>query len=171
MKVFDFRDYKKFVLEELKTRPKGGRGELQRIARALRVHPTMVTHVLKANLHLSQEQSLALTEYLGLNELETEYFVALVQLARAGDARTKRFCESVVGRLRDKAMNLGSRLAAKSALSEQDQALFYSSWVYAAIRLLSAVPVAQSRAAFAETLGLSSSRVNKAVDFLVSRGL
>lgn len=171
MKVFDFQDYKKYVLAELGTRPKGGHGEFQRIAKALKVHSTMVTHVLKGHLHLSAEQSLALAEYLGLGELETDYLLALVQLARAGDPRTRRYFEQQLTRLKDRSLNLGARLTARSALSEQDQAMFYSSWVYAAIRLLSAVPALQTRAAFAETLGLPPARVNQAVDFLVSRGL
>lgn len=171
MKVFDYRDYKKFVLAELKTRPKAGHGEFQRIAKALRVHFTMITHVLKGGMHLSPEQALALAEYLGLSELETEYFLALVQLARAGDQRTKNFFEARVHALHDQSMNLGTRLTAKNALSEQDQALFYSSWIYAAIRLLSAVPALQTRAAFSEALGLPPAKVNQALDFLLSRGL
>lgn len=171
MKVFNFSDYKKFVLAEIKSRPHGGHGEFRKIAKALNVHSTMVTHVFKASLQLSIEQSLALAEYLGLNGLETEYFLALVHFARAGDERTRAHFKSRLKRLKEKSMSVGARLESKNTLDEGDQAFFYSSWIYAAIRLLSAVPAYQSRDMIAETLELPRARLNRALEFLISRGL
>jgi len=170
-KIFHFSDYKKFVLHELKQRPNGGRGQFLRIAQALNIHTTMVTHIFRGDLHLSSEQCLALAEYLGLNELETQFLVDLVLLARAGDQRTKKYFEKRISHLKAKALQLSERFEIKNELSESDQATFYSSWLYATIRLLTAIPKFQSRVAIAEFLNLNQSKVNKIIEFLISRGL
>lgn len=171
VKVFDFINYKTFVLQYLQQLPKKGHGQLSRIAEALGVHTTMVTHVLKGDLHLGPEQALALSEFLGLNDLETEYFVNLVGLARAGDQRTKKYYSKNLETLKEKASNLRDRLQVKNALDESDQAIFYSTWIYTALRLLSAIPEYQSARAMAEKLNLPQKQVNKSLEFLLSRGL
>ncbi|HWU43788.1 MAG TPA: DUF4423 domain-containing protein [Bdellovibrio sp.] len=170
-KIFHFNDYKKFVIQELKQRPHGGRGQFLRIAQALNIHTTMITHIFRGNLHLSSEQTLGLAEYLGLNELETQFLVDLVMLARAGDQRTKKYFEKRILRMRAKALQLSERFEIKNELSEADQATFYSSWLYTTIRLLTAIPKFQTRAAIAEFLNLGQSKVNKLIEFLISRGL
>lgn len=170
-KIYHFTDYKQFVLYELRQKPNSGRGQFLKIAKALRVHTTMITHIFKGQLHLGSEQCLALADYLGLNELETEFLVQLVLRARAGDQRTKKFFDQKIAVLKSRALNLSDRLEMKNTLSESDQATFYSSWIYAALRLLSAIPAFQNRAAMAEELKLSQAKVNKHLEFLIGRGL
>lgn len=164
-------DYKRFIFELLREMPKGGHGQFRKIAHALGVHTTMVTHIFKGHLHLGAEQSLAMAEFLGLSEFETQYFINLVHLARAGDQRTKKFYAQQLSILKEKTKNLQTRLEVKNALDEADQAIYYSSWIYSAIRLLSAIPRFQSASAIAEELNLPISRIRKALDFLLSRKL
>jgi uncharacterized protein (TIGR02147 family) len=171
MKILEFEDYKKFVLHELKNRPKAGHGQFLKIAQALGIHTTMVTHIFRGDLHLNPEQCLGLADYLGLNENETEYFVNLVQFARAGNRRTKQYFQNQLTIQREKSLSLQIRLERKNALGEADQAILYSSWLYSAVRLLSAIPKFQTRAALAERLNLPLMKINKALEFLLSRGL
>ena len=171
MSIFEFQDYKKFVLAELSQRPKGGRGEFLRIAKALNIHTTMVTHIFRGDYHLTLEQALALAEYFGLSEFDTEYLVALIQLARAADERAKKFCKKRLRILKEKSLNLSSRLQIKNKLDEKDQAIFYSSWIYSAIRLLTAIPKFDHPSSIARALNLNLTQVNSALEFLVTRGL
>lgn len=171
MGVFDFENYKEFVVAELGQRPHKGRGEFMKVSKALGVHTTMITHVLRGDQHLSPEQTLALTEYLGLSPLETDYFVALVSLARAGDQRSRVFYRNKVRELKDKSLALTQRLEFKNKLEESDQALFYSSWIFAAVRILTAIPGCGSSHVIAEKLNLSVAQVHHALDFLLSRNL
>lgn len=171
MQIFEFNDYKEFVLAELKLRPKGGRGEFMKISKALGVHTTMVTHILRGDHHPSPEQALALAEYLGLNPLETDYFMALINMARASDGRSRQYYREKVRDYKDKSLALTHRLEFKNKLDESDQAIFYSSWVYSAVRLLTAIPQYGSAQAIAEELSLSRQKVNNVLDFLVSRNL
>lgn len=171
MSIFEFNDYKEFVLAELKMRPKGGHGEFLKISKALGVHTTMVTHILRKDHHPSPEHTLALAEYLGLKPIETDYFVALVNLARASDQRSRRFYGEKVRACKEKSLALTHRLELKNKLGESDQAIFYSSWMYSAVRLLTAIPRYCTAGAIAKELNLSHQKINQVLDFLVSRGL
>lgn len=171
MKIYEFSNYKAFIEAYLRALPKKGRGEMSRIAEALDIHTTMVTHVLKGDLHFTLEHALKLAEHWGLSVQETEYFVALVHLERAGDKRAKAFCQKRVDELRDRALNLSFRMEAKNELSEADRARFYSSWIYTYLRLLSATDSYSTAESMAEVSGLPLSVVRGAVEFLLSCGL
>lgn len=171
MRIYEFIDYKRYLEQQIHALPNRGRGEMTRIAKALDIHTTMVTHVLKGKLQFTLEQTLKLAEHWALNELETEYLVALVHHERAGDKRAKAFCRKRVDELRARALNLSSRLDTKNELSESDRAQFYSSWIYTYLRLLSATDSYSSEQAMAAATGLPLNSVRTAVEFLISRGL
>lgn len=171
MAVYDFENYKDFVNSELASRPKKGRGEFMKLSKFLRVHTTMITHVFRGDHHLSAEHSLGVAEYLGLNPMETDYFVSLVNFARAGDERTKQFYREKIRELKDKSLALAKRLEFKNKLDESDQAMFYSTWLFPAVRLMTAIPGCGSSSVIAEKLNVSIQQVNHALEFLLSRNL
>lgn len=171
MNVFEFENYKDFVNQELAHRPKKGRGEFMKLSKFLRVHTTMITHIFRGDHHLSQEHGLAVAEYLGLNTLETEYFMALIGFARAGDERTRKFYRGKIREVKDKSLALRHRLEFKNKLEESDQAIFYSSWLYAAARLMTMMSGMNTSSTLAEKLGVSANQINAVLEFLLSRGL
>ena len=56
-------------------------------------------------------------------------------------------------------------------LSEENKAIYYSNWIYVAIRNLTAIDGYQSPTAIAERLQLPSRLVSEALDFLVRNQL
>jgi len=171
MNIFQYEHYKSFLTKKISLLPGHGRGELTRIAKALDIHTTMVSHVFHGNSHFTMEQSLKLAAYLGFNELETEYLVALVQWERAGDKRTKDFCFSKIQEIQHKALNLTKRLNTQNELSDQDRAFYYSSWLYPMTRLLTAIDRFQTVEALTQELRLPIAKVRRTLDFLMNRGL
>lgn len=171
MRIFDFDDYKDFVRARVQAMPKRGHGQYLRIAKLLGVHTTMVTHIFKGDSHLSSEQALRLAEDFGLTELETDYLVELVHLARAGNVQSRAHYRKKLEALRTRALNLRERLHGKQVLDEKDQAIFYSSWVYSGIRLLTAVHELSSPEAIAEKTGLSVKAIAPVLEFLLGKGL
>ena len=171
MKIYEFTDYKKYFLKYISQLPSNGRGQLTKIAKHLDIHTTMVTHIFKGSAHLSLEQSLKLANHFTLNELETDYLVALVQWERAGDKRTKDYCFTKVNDIRTKALNLKERLVTKNELSEHDRAVYYSTWQNSYTRLLTAIDRFQTFESLVEELKLPRSKVRQVLDFLISRGL
>ena len=171
MGIFEFNDYKKFLLSYLKGLPKKGHGEAGKMARSMGVNSTMVSQVLRGHTHLSQEQSFKLTKHLGLSSLETEYFMNLVSMNRAGDHETAAYFAKQLQRLQNLNLSIKDRLNLQSDLTEENQAQYYSHWFYSAIWLLTAIPETQTREALAQRLNLPIDMVSRTLEFLQEIGL
>lgn len=171
MKIFDYANYKDFIHDFLKTMPKKGHGQSARIAKILGVHSTMVTHILKGNAQLTIEQAVKLIPYFMFNELESEYFILLVQLERAGDKSTKQFFSSQLEKIKKRSMVLSERLIVKNNLGEEDQLIYYSEWFYSGIRLLTAIDKYQTRQELTQATSLPHDVISKTIQFLLEKGL
>jgi hypothetical protein len=91
VRVFDYDDYRQFLADRIASLPGNGRGELSRIAKAIRVHTSLMSHVFKKSKNLSREQALNISLYLGLSDEEAEYLLCLVDIERAGTQSLRGF--------------------------------------------------------------------------------
>lgn len=171
MRVFDFNNYKSFVQKKLLQASHKGHGQLSRIAEHLGVHTSMVSQVFSGPKHLTFEQACGVCEYFGFTELESDYFVALVQLERAGSPAARSKCQRDLARLKALSESLKDRLSRDVILSEETNAIFYSQWFYTAAKLASSIPGLQTPEAISEKLGVPLFSLNKAVEFLITVGL
>jgi uncharacterized protein (TIGR02147 family) len=171
MSLFDYEDYRRYVRDRLKAMPRRGHGQYRQMALLLDIHTTMVTHIFKGDAHLSVEHALKLAEHFAFSSLETDYFVTLVQLARASNVQSRRYFGKILSDLKTRSLNLAERLQVKKVLDERDQAMFYSAWYFSGIRLLVATGDFRSPEAVAESLGLSMKTVARALEFLLSTDL
>lgn len=169
--IFLAKDYKKFLIERLKTLPKKGRGQMLKIAKHLRVHPSLLSQILKGEKDLTQEQALSFADYLGLTPIETECFIFLLLEARAGTQELKKYYGDRLRKLRADADTVDNRLEDSETLPEAIQQRFYSQWYYSAIRLLSSISPYHNIDSIAERLRLPRKIVSEAVAFLVEAGL
>lgn len=169
--IFTFERYKDFLRERLKAMPKEGRGEIGKIAKMLSMHPTRVSQVLNSHVNLTMEQAASLTSYLGLAGSETEFFLALVQFERAGTEELKKISRATLERLRNQAKELKHRVPKDITLTDDQKAVFYSSWMYSAIRLATSIESLQSLDALANHFDLPRDRVRGILDFLLASGL
>jgi uncharacterized protein (TIGR02147 family) len=171
MNVFEFKDYKKFVNAHIETLPQHGRGEFRKISIHLSMHSTTVSQIFNGDKNLTLEQAADLCGYLHLSELEVEYFLALVQLARSGSINLCKNIEIQLERLRKEHQQLVHRLKNNAQFESEVQAIFYSNWYYAAIRVLSSIPGYQDVSTLTKRLQLPVKTVNQAVKFLIQSGL
>lgn len=171
-RVFEFHDYREFLHHYLRSLPKRGHGQLRVWAEKLRLHTSHISQVMKGDRDFSEVQGLELAEFLGLTELEEEYFLGLIRLTRAGNKKLRARIESQLRRLSDRSARIQEHLPKQPrVLKESDAALFYSEWLYSAVRLLSSIPGCQTIEAIAHHLGEPVERISPIVDFLVSRDL
>ncbi|MCM2278330.1 MAG: TIGR02147 family protein [Oligoflexia bacterium] len=170
-RVFHYHDYKRFVIERLEALPSGGRGEFQKISKRCGMHPTLVSQIFKGPRDLSLEQAYDIAAYLDLNELETDYFIRLVQYSRCGTERARNFLRSQIEKTRAEASRVENRVHAKRILSDEERAIFYSTWAYSAVRNATSLPQFSSVEAIATRLKLSRTLVDQIVQFLLERGL
>lgn len=171
MKVFEFRDYKEFLKSWLKEHPKGGRGQLKKMSDHLAVSTTLISQVINGEKHFSLETGAEVTEYLGLNYKEAEYFLLLIEHQRAGAFKLKKILENRLEREQQAGSQMQNRLKADRQLSEEEKMQFYSSWMYSATRILSALPKINSAKDMSERLNLPLGLINSVVEFLLEKSL
>jgi uncharacterized protein (TIGR02147 family) len=164
-------DYRAAIRARIQSMPARGHGQLVKIARHLGVHPTLITQIFKGDKCLSPEHALLIAEYLGLSELETEYFLALVELDRAGHHKLKSRILARLEKIRGQHQLPQARMTKHQVLAEEDRALFYSSWYYSAIRLLAGLNEEQTIDRIASTLSLERKLVQTVMQFLLRTGL
>jgi uncharacterized protein (TIGR02147 family) len=133
--IFEFDDYRGFLKGYIAHRPKRGFGESKKMATHLAVSSTFFSQVLSGLKQFSLEQAAALSEYMGLTELESEYFYYLVSLDRAGTVKLKAFCRRKLSQIKDASLNLSKRVEFKKALSDEEKSVFYSNPLYSAVSL------------------------------------
>lgn len=171
MSVYDFLDYKLYFNNWVEKLPKKGHGEYRRLAQALNVSTTMISHVFKSDKHLSLEMACEMCEYLNLNEDETDYFLLLVEYQKAGSYKLQKRLKRQLESRREAARKLEYRLKSELTLSEEEKAVFYSSWMYSGVRLLTDIETFNDANSIAERLHLPRNQVQKVIDFLIKHQL
>lgn len=151
--------------------PNLGRGHFREIAKQLRMHTSLVSQIFSGDRHLNPEQACDLCRFWGLNDLETEMFLALVHKGRAGSKSLGDMLAKQIQQIRQRADKLSYRLPQDKILSAEAQAVFYSNWSYSGIRLLSSIPQYQNIDAIAEYFDLSKQKVAQVLEFLIAHGL
>jgi uncharacterized protein (TIGR02147 family) len=169
--VFEYTNYRSYISDRLQQMPKKGYGQARNLSSFLKVHTTLVSQVLKGLKSFTLEQASLASEFLGLNDMETEYFLLLVQMDRAGNESLRKNLKRQIERLREKSSELINRLKSDRVLTEERRAIFYSDWTYSAIRQLTAIPGFQSLDAISQYLRLPNRKTKDAIEFLLEVGL
>lgn len=170
--IFQFSGYQAYLQAYLKQLPREGYGEARKIAEHLRVSSTFVSHALSGQKQLTFEQASLLSEYLGLDALESEYFYYLVQLERAGNHQLRSFCERRLAELKQESLKLSERVEFKRTLSDEEKAVFYSNALYSAIHLFTSTSDrGRSADEIAQRFDLTRAQAAKFLKFLSDTGL
>jgi uncharacterized protein (TIGR02147 family) len=168
--VFEFRDYKQYLASALS--PGGASyGQRSKLARALRCQPAFVSRVLNGEAHFSLEHGVPINQFLGHAEEESDFFLLLLLLGRAGTAELARYFRDQIERIVARRALISERIGVRELLAAEDQMTYYSAWYYAAIHILLFVPGYDSVAKISERLRLSPNTAQPALEFLVRIGL
>lgn len=170
-RVFDFTDYKAFIITWVESRPKKGRGEFLAMSQAMNVHTTLVSQIFKGNRELSLEQTDALADYLNFGSSEHRYFLDLVNYARAGTKKLKSFYLHSLKEQKREADRLKKRLKVKRELTEAQKAVFYADAIYSYVHLLTYLPDMNTVEKLASRVKRDKEVVAEVVDFLLSADL
>lgn len=171
MSIYEFSDYRPFLRTYIAGLGPKRRGELVRIASVLSIHTTTLSQIMAGKKDLSLDQGWALSKYLHLGLVETEYFIALVEKDRASTREFKNYLDQKMERLKKQSQDLMNRKVDDVILSDGAKGEFYSNWYYSAVRLITDLPNRQQPQTIAESLGLPLELVERVIEFLVKNGL
>jgi uncharacterized protein (TIGR02147 family) len=151
--------------------PRGGRGELQKIAKELRMHSSRLSQIIRGNMHFTPEQGCHLCQYLGLGAEQAAYFILLVQMERAGTKQLRIHYRETIIKMQVEAKELRKRVPKDQEVREEDKALYYSSWYFSGIRLMCGFKPSPTIDEISERFQLSREKVRNILDFLLRTGL
>jgi uncharacterized protein (TIGR02147 family) len=171
MTLLDSKDYKEFLRARLKTMPKEGRGQITKIAQVLDMHPTRISQILNGHVNLTMEQAAKLAHYLGLSVFETDCFLAMVQMERAGTEELRAIYRGQLQKYKEQSKELKHRVPKGATLTDDQKGVFYSSWAYSALRLACSVESLNSIDELAGHFNMSRNNVRTILDFLLDSGL
>ena len=169
--IFDFTDYKVFLVAWIESRTGNGRGLKLAIAEASQCQSAYVSRVLNGAAHFSLEQAECIAHFLRLSDEETHFFLLLVQSTRAGTERLREHFRRQMKLITDRQFVIKDRLKISNHLSLENQAHYYSAWYYCAVHILLSVPQFQTLEALCAYLGFTSHKVEQILKFLVECGL
>jgi uncharacterized protein (TIGR02147 family) len=171
MSLFKSLDYVDVVRAKIDEN-RGTYGYKGQLAKAGGFPASLLSQVLSGTAHISPDHALGLADFWRLRELEKEYFLLLVSLARAGTKRLREHLKARLDQLRKDSENLAKRLEKQDFTAEATKlAVYYSSWHFTAIHILLTIPDFQTPAAIAKKLGLDLPLVTDALQSLKDMGL
>ena len=168
--VFECSDYREYLRSKVGG-PTQKKGIKSAIARALACQPAYITHVLKGQANVSIEQAEAINIFFAHTKDEAQVFLLLVLRDRAGTHTLKANFQEQINAISASRLILTKRLGQRNTLSEEQRSVFYSVWYFLAAQIGLTIPSWRTHDALAKRLGLSSSRVAEALQFLCEAGL
>lgn len=169
--IFNFDDYKPFLLSIEQSRAHFSRGFRSKLAKEAGCGNGFISQVLNTGAHFSLEQALAIAQYLNLSESETRYFLLLIDYQRAGTQSLKTHFRNLIQEMRDKFLNIKDRVGAHAVTGPEVQATYYSQWYFAAIHMAVTIPSLRTIPKIAEALQLPKNTVENVVNFLMGSNL
>lgn len=166
MNVFELDDYKKALKLFIREKQGSSRGILKQIAEYLGVHATLISQILSGSKDFTEEQIFAVCEFLGIPKLESQYLWTLVQIERAGSVKVKSHYQEVKSQIRQQSLQMSHRVIQNRELSETEKAVFYSSWVYSAVQVISTLERKVDFDFICDKLQLSPAKARDILDFL-----
>lgn len=171
MSIFKYLNYREYLRDRIESLPSKGRGELLRIAKTAGVHSSILSQVFQGSRELTSEQAVAIAGHFELNETETQYFLLLAQWERAGTEKLKGVLKREIDRIRAEQTQVALRIPQSQSLSQEQKAIFYSSWYYSAVRVLSSIVEWKNVEAMRKRLNLTREQFTAIERFLVEHGL
>jgi len=170
MSIFNYLNYKNFIVSKIQRNRhlKGYQGLLSKAAGCQRPY---LSQVLNGKAHLSLDHIAGIADFLELSELETDYFIELINFSRAGTQNLKKLIKRRLKRLKDDNENLKLRFQKPSIEDQRYQSTYYSSWHWAAVHVLLSIPEYSTVNSIAKRLGLQPDRVLYILKELESFGL
>lgn len=165
--VYEFSDYKKFILHWIEQTPNRGRGQRIKLAAALGCQTPFITHVLSGDYHLSIEQAEACSRWLGLGGDDAEYFMLLVLKQRSSTKSSSDFFQKQLTQKKVEHNILQKRIQVEQGLAPEIQNQYYSHWDYAAVHMALLNPESRTAEKLEVLLDRSRSRINMILQFLL----
>jgi len=169
--LFEFRDYRTWIRHQIEANS-NTRGYQNLLARAAGCQRSYLSRAIHSQVELTPEHAAGLAQYWGFNGDQTEYFVGLVSLSRAGTAGLRTLIERRLRELAERNLTVARQIPRSGALTDEvSQLPYYSAWYMAAVHMALTIPGLRTEAAIAQRLRLPAPIILRALQELEHLGL
>jgi uncharacterized protein (TIGR02147 family) len=161
-----YRDYLKIKAEEADS----NWGALTRLAKAAGCHRPYLSKVLAEEAHLTSSQLYALAKYWNLTEAQTEYLMRLLEIEKASRAEYREYLVQKNTELKRREENLSQVVSRRTSDLNVKDTLYYSSWIWSMVHVLTSVPQFQTPKAISERLSIPIVQIESILSSLESWG-
>lgn len=106
-----------------------------------------------------------------MNDIESDYLHLLVDLDRAGNHKYQEKLKRKIEDLQKQSRNIAKRVPHHIELNDEQKAIYYSSWLFAGIRNLTAIPNCNNVDEISKYLKIETSVAVRIIRFLLDNGL
>lgn len=170
MKYYEHNSYKELILWLIESGD-FKRGVFKRLAEDLLVQPVIVSQVLKGDRDFTTDQGVLITDFFGLTKIQSEFFMALLDENKSSNHRAKSYLQDRINNIRKEAQKISKRVGKFTKLTEEQKAEFYSTWIYAAIRMVCSLEEKINLSVIAQKLNMEIKVLEHYVNNLLSWGL
>lgn len=171
MDIFEIDDYRVVIRMRISGMARKGFGQLGRLAQRLDVNASFISQMLAGKKDLSEDQGYLTSEFFEFSEPETAYFLLLIQRERAGNHRLKNFFSKQIEERKRAAAKVKGRVRIDRELGFEEQAVYYSDYLYTAIHTLISIPGLGGVDALSQHLETPRSRIMEIAQWLIQHGL
>lgn len=158
--IWNYSNYKVYLKAVInhKDAPKG---MVRRLAEAAGCLPSYISQAINSKVQITPEHAHGIAQHLNLNTLETEYWMTLVELGRAGNLKYKNFLEAKRQKLESQNQQISERIQRASKDVSTFGNFYYSHWAVGAIHVITATDDYQTVNAISVRLNLEPEFVLK----------
>lgn len=154
MNVFTYQNYKTFLRDFIKRNKH--KGLISQIAEVCGCDRTYISQILKGKAELIPDHMIRFTNFLNLNELESDYLLNLLLKDRATSLSSKNLFEIKLTKARENASEISKRVKSKKdteeIISDEHKTLYYSNFLIPIIHTLTSIENFQTIEAISKKL-------------------
>jgi uncharacterized protein (TIGR02147 family) len=124
-----------------------------------------------SSIQLTRDHAAGLCQFWGFTDDESEYYLALVELARAKSRPLRDFALQKIEQLKSRRTNLDRRVRKEGIDNIEVQSIYYSTWINSAVHILLTIPSFREPRAIAQRLQIQIAEVERALAKLAEIGL
>lgn len=164
--IFEYKDYREFLTHLTSNRSARGQTKAE-LARSMGCQAAYLSQVLGSKADLTEDHGVKMCQALNFSDTETEYFLLILRLSRAGTKTLSEYLEQKRLALKKQYSEVDSRITAvKKSPNDQIQLYYCSSWIPSVVHAATSCPHYQTAQAIAERLALSKQIVEKHLETL-----
>lgn len=171
MNIFEYEDYRLYLKENLADEESRTPGARKRLVQATGISSSLLTQIFSELKQLSTEQAVEVASHWSLTDVETDYFMFLVEYGKAGSEKLRNRLRQKIRKLRLASQKVNAKVAVSVSLSEEQKAIYYSHWLYTGVRNLVPTKNGQGINEISQKLGVPVDKVETVVNYLIEIGL